>query len=177
MVQSRGDGPAGLAEIFRRLAGPITALPVCLIALPADWETNGWLAALAISLMPLAVVGSRISDTDLIMKALPDLVQQESLAGRELVISETHGALSTNLRLIEQQAREIRDVALACTTSPSRPTAGCGRRWRSPSSGVTAPAACIISRRRYSPWHVPSAQRLTSTSVSTRYPQIVILRG
>ena len=50
------------------------------------------------------------------MKALPDLVQQESLAGRELVISETHGALSTNLRLIEQQAREIRDVALASTT-------------------------------------------------------------
>jgi signal transduction histidine kinase len=27
-----------------------------------------------------------------------------------LVINETHGALSTNLRLIEQQAREIRDV-------------------------------------------------------------------
>ena len=52
--------------------GPITALPVCLIALPADWEPNGWLAALAISLMPLAVVGSRISDTDLIMKTLPD---------------------------------------------------------------------------------------------------------
>ena len=61
--------------------------------------------------MPLAVVGSRISDTDLIMKALPDLVQEESHAGRELVISETHGALSTHLRLIEQQAREIREVA------------------------------------------------------------------
>ena len=60
--------PPAWHEIFRRLAGPITALPVCLIALPADWEPNGWLAALAISLMPLAVVGSRISDTDLIMK-------------------------------------------------------------------------------------------------------------
>ena len=46
------------------------------------------------------------------MKALPDLVQQESLAGRELVISETHGALSTNLRLIEQQAR--RDPRCRC---------------------------------------------------------------
>jgi hypothetical protein len=102
--------PPGWHEIFRRLAGPITALPVCLIALPADWGPNGWLAALAISLMPLAVVGSRISDTDLIMKALPNLVQEESHAGRELVISETHGALSTNLRLIEQRTREIRDV-------------------------------------------------------------------
>jgi signal transduction histidine kinase len=103
--------PPAWHEIFRRLAGPITALPVCLIALPADWGPNGWPAALAISLMPLAVVGARISDTDLIMKALPDLVQEESHAGRELVISETHGALSTNLRLIEQRAREIREVA------------------------------------------------------------------
>ena len=103
--------PPAWHEIFRRLAGPITALPVCLIALPADWGPNGWLAALAISLMPIVVVGARISDTDLIMKALPDLVQEESHAGRELVISETHGALSTNLRLIEQRAREIRDVA------------------------------------------------------------------
>jgi len=103
--------PPAWHEMFRLLAGPITALPVCLIALPAEWEPNGWLAALAISLMPLAVVGSRISDTDLILKTLPELVQQESHAGRELVISETHGALSTNLRLIEQQAREIRKVA------------------------------------------------------------------
>jgi signal transduction histidine kinase len=103
--------PPAWHEIFRRLAGPITALLVCLIALPAKWEPNGWVAALAISLLPLAVVGSRISDTDLIMRALPGLVQEESHAGRELVISEAHGALSTNLRLIEQQAHEIRDVA------------------------------------------------------------------
>jgi hypothetical protein len=103
--------PPAWHEIFRRLAGPITAMPVCLIALPADWGPSGWPAALAISLLPLAVVGSRISDTDLIMKTLPDLVQAESHAGRELVLSETHGALSTNLRLIEQQAREIRDVS------------------------------------------------------------------
>ena len=53
-------------------------------------------------------INLRISDTDLIMRVLPRLVQEESHAGRELVISETHGALSTNLRLLEQQAREIR---------------------------------------------------------------------
>jgi signal transduction histidine kinase len=105
--------PPAWHEIFRRLAGPITALPVCLIALPADWGPNGWLAALAISLMPIAVVSARISDTDLILKTLSDLVQQEAHAGRELVISETHGALSTNLRLMEQQARQVRDVAPA----------------------------------------------------------------
>jgi hypothetical protein len=103
--------PPAWHEIFRRLAGPITALPVCVIALPAHWGPDGWLAALAICLLPLAAVGSRISDTDLIMQTLPGLVQEESHAGRDLVISETHGALSTNLRLIEQQAREIRDLA------------------------------------------------------------------
>jgi signal transduction histidine kinase len=103
--------PPAWHEIFRRFAGPITALPVCVIALSADWGPDGWLAALAICLMPLGMVGSRISDTDLIMQTLPRLVQEESHAGRELVISETHGALSTNLRLIEQQAREIRDLA------------------------------------------------------------------
>ena len=32
--------PPAWHEIFRRLAGPITALPVCLIALPADWGTE-----------------------------------------------------------------------------------------------------------------------------------------
>jgi signal transduction histidine kinase len=47
------------------------------------------------------------------MAVLPRLVQEESHAGRELVINETHGALSTNLRLLEQQAREIRTVAPA----------------------------------------------------------------
>jgi signal transduction histidine kinase len=103
--------PPAWHEIFRLLAGPITALPVCLIALSADWGPNGWLAALAISLIPLAVVGSRISDTDLLVRALPDLVQEESHSGRELVISETHGALSTHLRLIEQGSREVRDIA------------------------------------------------------------------
>jgi signal transduction histidine kinase len=103
--------PPAWHEILRLVAGPITALPVCLIALGADWGADGWLAALAICLMPLAVVGSRISDIDLIMQTLPGLIQEESHAGRELVISETHGALSTNLRLIEQQARDVRDRA------------------------------------------------------------------
>ena len=40
-------------------------------------------------------------------------MQEESHAGRELVINETHGALSTNLRLLEQQTREVRSVAPA----------------------------------------------------------------
>ena len=101
--------PPAWHEISRLLAGPIVAAIVCAIALPAPWF-EGWWAALAISLLPLTI-NFRISDTDLIMRVLPGLVQEEAHAGRELVISETHGALSTNLRLLEQQAREIRHQA------------------------------------------------------------------
>lgn len=104
--------PPAWHEVARLLAGPITAGLVCLITLPADWGPEGWWAALAISLFPL-VINLRLSDTDLIAGVLPRLVQEESHAGRELVINETHGALSTNLRLLEQQARELRSVAPA----------------------------------------------------------------
>jgi signal transduction histidine kinase len=104
--------PPAWHEIFRLLAGPITAGLVCLITLPADWGPEGWWAALAISLTPL-IINLRLSDTDLIMGVLPALVQEESHAGRELVINETHGALSTNLRLLEQQTRELRSIAPA----------------------------------------------------------------
>ena len=104
--------PPAWHEIFRLLAGPIAGALVCAITLPADWGSNGWWAALAISLWPVTM-NLRISDTDLIMDDLPRLVREESHAGRELVINETHGALSTNLRLLEQRAREVRSVAPA----------------------------------------------------------------
>jgi hypothetical protein len=99
--------PPAWHEITRLLAGPIVAGIVCAIALPASWGQDGWWAALAISLTPLTI-NLRILDTDLILRKLPRLVQEEAHAGRELVINETHGALSTNLRLLEQHAREIR---------------------------------------------------------------------
>ncbi len=104
--------PPAWHEVFRLLAGPITAGLVCLITLPADWGPEGWWAVVAISLVPL-VINLRLSDTDLIMGVLPKLVQEESHAGRELVINETHGALSSHLRLLEQQTREVRSVAPA----------------------------------------------------------------
>jgi signal transduction histidine kinase len=102
--------PPAWHELVRLFAGPVTAALVCAVTLPADWGPNGWYAALVISLTPVTV-SFRISDTDLIMAELPSLVREESHAGRELVLSETHGALSTHLRLLEQQAREIRHLA------------------------------------------------------------------
>ncbi len=102
--------PPAWHEVFRKLAGVVTTLPVCLIALPGFWGEDGFWAALVITLLPVTV-SVRLADLDLLVGNLPRLVQEESHAGRDLVISETHGALSTNLRLIEQQAREIRGIA------------------------------------------------------------------
>ena len=139
--------PPAWHEIFRLLAGPITAAPVCAVALPADWGPNGWLAALAISLIPL-IVCLRISDTDLIMRTLPGLVQEESHAGRELVISETHGALSTHLRLLEQQAREIRQIAPSLYDLAVSANSRLRETLTSASSAVTARPACRTWRLR-----------------------------
>jgi signal transduction histidine kinase len=99
-------------EIARLFAGPLTAVLVVAIALTADWGGSGWPAACAISLFPL-IVSYIVWDNDLTVKYLAPLVREEAHAGRELVINETHGALSTNLRLLEQQARLHRAEAPA----------------------------------------------------------------
>lgn len=102
--------PPAWHEISRRLAGLVTALPGLLVVLPAFWGRPGFAAALVISLLPLSV-SIRVADVDLMVKVLPQLVQEESHRGRDLVINEAHGSLSTNLRLIEQHARELRRSA------------------------------------------------------------------
>ena len=134
-------------RITRLLAGPIVAAIIC-----ADHPPGG--------LGPERLVGCAghltdtlddqpgILDTDLIMRKLPQLVQEEAHAGRELVISETHGALSTNLRLLEQQAREIRREYPALYELASRPTPGSARPWPCPSWAGRARPVCRTSRRR-----------------------------
>lgn len=102
--------PPAWHEVARLLAGPVTAGLVCVIALPAPWPADAWLAAVAISLAPLLVT-LRIRNSDLTVSSLAELVREEGHAGRELVISETHGALSTHLRLLEQEARRFRHSA------------------------------------------------------------------
>ena len=125
--------------------------------------------------MPLAVVGSRISNTDLIMKALPNLVQEESHAGRELVISETHGALSTNLRLIEQRTREIRDVnpslyeLAVSANSRLRETLTLAQLDRDSSTSVQNLEAPVLTLAR------ASAPRPTSTFVSIGCPAAIMI--
>lgn len=94
-------------EVSRRFAGLVVAVPVALIALPAPWPAEAWWAVVVLSLSGLSV-SSRIWDTDLTLRYVGPLVAEESRAGRLLVVNEAHGALSTHLRLLEQQARAHR---------------------------------------------------------------------
>lgn len=97
-------------EVLRWVAGPLTAGLVSAIALPARWPPETWLAAVGVCLAPL-LVSLRVRDADLTLSHLVPLVREEAHAGRELVISETHGALSTHLRLLEQEAHGVRSSA------------------------------------------------------------------
>jgi signal transduction histidine kinase len=97
-------------EMLRWVSGPLTAGLVSVLALPADWPESTWLAAVVVCLTPL-LVSLRVRDADLALAHLTPLIAEEAHAGRELVISETHGALSTHLRLLEQQARDVRSTS------------------------------------------------------------------
>lgn len=99
--------PPAWQEVCRLLAGPITAGSVSAVALPAPWPVDARLAAVVIGLAPLLVT-LRIRNSDLTVASLAPLVREEGHAGRELVLRETHGALSTYLRLLEQEARRLR---------------------------------------------------------------------
>jgi hypothetical protein len=97
-------------EVLRWVSGPLTAGFVGVLALPARWPADIWPAVVIVCLAPV-LVSFRVRDADLTLAHLAPLVQEESHAGRELVISETHGALSTHLRLLEQEARAVRATA------------------------------------------------------------------
>ena len=145
--------PPAWHEVARLLAGPVTAGLVCLIALPAPWPAEAWLATLAISLAPLLIT-LRIRNSDLTVSSLADLVREEGHAGRELVISETHGALSTHLRLLEQEARRFRHTAptlyelAVSANSRLRETLTLGRIGQDSSTSPASLAAPVLTLAR-----------------------------
>lgn len=94
-------------EILRPLGGVVSAGLVSLIVLPADWTRDEWLAVALLCLWPL-VISVRVAENDLTISHVADLVREQAHEGRELVLRETHGALSTQLRLIVQYARQHR---------------------------------------------------------------------
>jgi hypothetical protein len=95
-------------EWLRPVAGPVAAALMAALVLPAPWREEERLAAALVCLLPL-VVSVRVADTDLTMRYVGDLVREQAHEGRELVLREAHGALSTQLRLIVQFARGHRN--------------------------------------------------------------------
>ena len=145
--------PPGWQEMGRLLAGPLTAGVVCAVALPAPWPREAWLAAVAVCLGPLLLT-LRIRNSDLTVESLSGLVREESQAGRDLVVNEAHGALSTHLRLLEQEARRVRRSAprlyeLAVGANARlRETLTRARMGEDSLSGTTALAAPVLTLAR-----------------------------
>lgn len=94
-------------EVLRTFGGVVSAGLVTLIVLPASWSAEEWVAVVLLCLWPL-VINARVAENDLTIAHVADLVREQAHEGRELVLRETHGALSTQLRLIVQFARQHR---------------------------------------------------------------------
>ena len=94
------------------------------------------------------------------------------------MISETHGALSTNLRLIEQRAREIRDLSptlyelAVSANSRLRETLTLGQIGRYSSTSVQNLEAPVLTLAR-----AVGAKANINITVDALSATIVILRG
>lgn len=101
------DAPPRWHELLRLISGPAIVMLMAAIVLPAAWPPSQRGVVVAILCLPL-VVSFLIWDLDHTMSHITPLIKEEAHAGRELVLRETHGALSTYLRQIEQYARAHR---------------------------------------------------------------------
>jgi signal transduction histidine kinase len=100
------------AEWLRRAAGPLAAGGSAAIVVPADWPPDALPAVWALAVLPL-VVGSRVGALDRTVRNAVPLIQHQGQLGRDQVLREIHGVLSTELRQLEQYARHHRTEAPA----------------------------------------------------------------
>ncbi len=101
------DAPPRWHELLRLISGPAIVVLMAAIVLPAGWPASDQGVVVAILCLPL-IISFDIWDLDNTMSHIAPLVKEEAHAGRELVLRERHGALSTYLRQIEQYARAHR---------------------------------------------------------------------
>jgi signal transduction histidine kinase len=97
-------------EQLRRLAGPVSAVVTAAIIVPAPWPVGTMPAVWACALVPL-FVGARIHGVDQTVRNAVPLIREEGQRGRDQVLREIHGTLSTELRQLEQYARDHRGTA------------------------------------------------------------------
>lgn len=100
-------------EPARMFGGPLGVVVSGAIAVPSQLvhpmgPPGSWSAVVVLVLIPMATM-VRIHDTDELVGVIDELVREEAHEGRELVLREVHGNLSTQLRLLSQQAYALRE--------------------------------------------------------------------
>lgn len=94
-------------EGVRVVAGPLVVALCAAVTLPASWPSPAWYAAIVLVCIPV-ITWARIGDIDELVQIMDELVREEAHEGRELVLREMHGNLSTQLRLLTQQTYKHR---------------------------------------------------------------------
>jgi hypothetical protein len=108
-----GEPYSWFVDWCRAWAGPIIVALSSAIAFTGSRYHDFWSSADravmgAITLSPLMVTALTHAQNELIMH-VSALIRQEAQDGRQVVLDETHGAVSTTLRLLEQRARDERE--------------------------------------------------------------------
>ncbi|MET0694599.1 MAG: hypothetical protein ABWY56_11770 [Propionibacteriaceae bacterium] len=93
---------------LRRLAGPLAAAGSAAIAMTASWPFEMLPAVWAVALLPL-ISGARVWNLDHSLRHAVPLIREEGQRGRDQILREIHGALSTELRQLEQYSRDYRE--------------------------------------------------------------------
>lgn len=101
-----------LLWVGRRFAGLLSASGSAAIAMSASWPDDILPAIWAVALLPL-VSGARVWNLDHSLRHAVPLIREEGQRGRDQVLREIHGALSTELRQLEQYARDYREESSA----------------------------------------------------------------
>jgi hypothetical protein len=94
-------------ERLRQLSGTSAVAVAAAVSLTGSWPREAVPAAVLLTAVPL-VVGVRIRDYDRVVAQLVLLIRAEGQRGRDQILREIHGALSTQLRQVEQVARGYR---------------------------------------------------------------------
>lgn len=97
----------GWHELLRMAGGPVAVAICAAVALPAPWPSTTWYAVVVLVAIPI-ITWARIHDIDELVGIMDELVREEAHEGRELVLREMHGNLSTQLRLLTQQTYKHR---------------------------------------------------------------------
>lgn len=94
-------------ELARRFVPLVTAAASVAIVVSGRWSSDLVPAVWALGALPFITL-SRIWNVDQSLRHCQSVIREEGQLGRDQILRDIHGALSTELRQLEQQAREFR---------------------------------------------------------------------